>query len=165
MIIGVPREVKDHETRVGLVPSGVIHLHESGHRVLVQSGAGEGSSIPDDEYTHAGAEVVAAAAEVWGRADLVVKVKEPQPSEYGFLRRGLILFTYLHLAPARELTDRLLQAGVTGVAYETIEEPDGSLPLLERGGAFIAVGGLHLAGKEGLVELFRAAGYTVTPIE
>ncbi|HTM51270.1 MAG TPA: alanine dehydrogenase [Bryobacteraceae bacterium] len=130
MIIGVPREVKDHETRVGLVPSGVIHLHEAGHRVLVENRAGEGSSIPDAEYTQAGAEVVADAAEVWGRADLVVKVKEPQPSEYGFLRRGLILFTYLHLAPARELTDRLLEAGVTGVAYETIEEPDGSLPLL-----------------------------------
>ena len=130
MIIGVPKEVKDHETRVGLVPSGVIHLHEAGHRVVVQSGAGEGSSIPDQEYAHAGAEIISTAAEVWSRADLVVKVKEPQPSEYGFLRPGLILFTYLHLAPARELTDRLLQSGVTGVAYETIEEPDGSLPLL-----------------------------------
>jgi alanine dehydrogenase len=130
MVIGVPREVKDHETRVGLVPSGAIHLHEAGHRVLVQSGAGEGSSIPDQEYADTGAEIVAGAAEVWSRSDLVVKVKEPQPSEYGFLRPGLILFTYLHLAPARELTDRLLSSGVTGVAYETIEEPDGSLPLL-----------------------------------
>src|SRR4051794_6798489 len=108
MVIGVPREVKDHETRVGLVPSGAIHLHEAGHRVLVQSGAGEGSSIPDQEYADTGAEIVAGAAEVWSRSDLVVKVKEPQPSEYGFLRPGLILFTYLHLAPARELTDRLL---------------------------------------------------------
>src|SRR5882762_4819017 len=130
MVIGVPREIKDHETRVGLVPSGVIDLHEAGHRILVASGAGEGSSITDAEYQHAGAEIVAGAADVWGRADLVVKVKEQQFSEYGFLRPGLILFTYLHLAPARELTDRLLETGVSGVAYETIVEPDGSLPLL-----------------------------------
>jgi alanine dehydrogenase len=130
MVIGVPKEVKDHETRVGLVPSGVIHLRESGHRVLVESGAGEGSSITDLEYTEAGAEIAAQAEQVWGRSDLVVKVKEPQTTEYGFLRPGLILFTYLHLAPARELTDRLLETKVSGVAYETIVEPDGSLPLL-----------------------------------
>jgi alanine dehydrogenase len=130
MVIGVPKEVKDHETRVGLVPSGVIHLYEAGHQVLVESGAGEGSSITDQEYQAAGAEIAARAADVWGRADLVVKVKEPQASEYAFLRPGLILFTYLHLAPARELTDRLLETKVTGVAYETIVEADGSLPLL-----------------------------------
>src|SRR5882724_3956115 len=130
MVIGVPREIKDHETRVGLVPSGVIDLHEAGHQILVESRAGEGSSITDVEYQHAGAEIVAAAGEVWTRADLVVKVKEPQLSEYGFLRPDLILFTYLHLAPAPELTDRLLEARVTGVAYETIVEEDGSLPLL-----------------------------------
>jgi alanine dehydrogenase len=130
MIIGVPKEVKDHETRVGLVPSGVTALREAGHTVLVQAAAGEGSSLFDDEYSEAGAEMVADAAEVWRRADLVVKVKEPQPSEYGFLRPGLILFTYLHLAPARALTDRLLESGVSGVAYETIREADGSLPLL-----------------------------------
>ena len=130
MVIGVPKEIKDHETRVGLVPSGVIDLHEAGHRILVESGAGEGSSITDVEYQHAGAEIVAAAGDVWGRADLIVKVKEPQQSEYGFLRPDLILFTYLHLAPAPELTDRLLATKVTGVAYETIVEPDGSLPLL-----------------------------------
>jgi alanine dehydrogenase len=130
MVIGVPREVKDHETRVGLVPSGVIHLREAGHQILVESRAGEGSSITDLEYTQAGAEIVASAGEVWARSGLVVKVKEPQPSEYGFLRPGLILFTYLHLAPARELTDRLLETQVSGVAYETIVEPDGSLPLL-----------------------------------
>src|SRR6266404_2361372 len=130
MVIGVPREIKDHETRVGLVPSGVIDLHEAGHQILVESRAGEGSSITDVEYQHAGAEIVAAAGEVWSRADLVVKVKEPQLSEYGFLRPDLILFTYLHLAPAPELTDRLLESRVTGVAYETIVEEDGSLPLL-----------------------------------
>src|SRR5215831_2320452 len=127
MIIGVPKEVKDHETRVGLVPSGVIHLHEAGHKILVESGAGVGSSITDREYAQAGAEIVGGA---WARSDLIVKVKEPQTSEYEFLRPWLILFTYLHLAPARELTDRLLETQVSGVAYETIVEPDGSLPLL-----------------------------------
>src|SRR5216684_6121491 len=130
MIIGVPKEVKDHETRVGLVPSGVVALREAGHEVLVESRAGEGSAITDREYMQAGAGIAQKAAEVWLKADLVVKVKEPQPSEYGFLRPGLILFTYLHLAPLPELTNRLLDAKVTGVAYETIVEPDGSLPLL-----------------------------------
>jgi alanine dehydrogenase len=130
MIIGVPREVKDHETRVGLVPSGVIALREAGHEVLVETHAGEGSSLSDREYMQAGAEIVQKAADVWGRAGLVVKVKEPQPAEYGYFRPNLTLFTYLHLAPLRELTDRLLAARVNGVAYETIREADGSLPLL-----------------------------------
>lgn len=130
MIIGVPREVKDHETRVGLVPSGVAALRETGHEVLVETGAGRGSSLTDREFMQAGAAIVAEAEEVWRKADLVVKVKEPQPSEYAFFRPGLILFTYLHLAPLPELTDRLLDARVNGVAYETILEEDGSLPLL-----------------------------------
>jgi alanine dehydrogenase len=130
MIIGVPREVKDHETRVGLVPSGVIALREAGHEVLVETQAGEGSSISDREYEQAGAEIVQKAADVWGHAALVVKVKEPQPAEYGHFRPSLTLFTYLHLAPLRDLTDRLLAARVNGVAYETIRETDGSLPLL-----------------------------------
>jgi alanine dehydrogenase len=130
MIIGVPREVKDHETRVGLVPSGVSELVEHGHTVLVESGAGAGSTISDTEYRTAGAEIAASAAEVWGRADLIVKVKEPQPSEYEYLRPGLVLFTYLHLAPLPELTERLLASGVIAIAYETIREKDGSLPLL-----------------------------------
>ena len=130
MIIGVPKEVKDHETRVGLVPSGVTALREAGHEVLVESTAGEGSSLTDREYMQAGARILPNAAEVWQRADLVVKVKEPQPAEYGYFRPGLILFTYLHLAPLPELTDRLLAAKVNGVAYETIREADGSLPLL-----------------------------------
>ncbi|MBK9166884.1 MAG: alanine dehydrogenase [Bryobacterales bacterium] len=130
MVIGVPKEVKDHETRVGLVPSGVAALREAGHVVIVESGAGSGSSITDDEYNAAGAAIAASAGEVWSKSDMVVKVKEPQPSEYGQLRPGLILFTYLHLAPLRELTDRLLEARVAGIAYETIVEDDGSLPLL-----------------------------------
>jgi alanine dehydrogenase len=130
MIVGVPKEIKDHETRVGLVPSGVTALVEAGHQVLVQAKAGVGSSLPDDDYAQAGAEIVEAAAEVWNRAELVVKVKEPQPAEFGFLRDGLLLFTYLHLAPEPELTARLLETGTTAIAYETVREKDGSLPLL-----------------------------------
>src|SRR5579864_4024759 len=130
MIIGVPKEVKDHETRVGLVPSGVVALREAGHEVLVETRAGEGSAITDREYMHAGADIMQKAAEVWRKADLIVKVKEPQPSEYEYLRYDLILFTYLHLAPLPELTNRLIESKVIGVAYETIREVDGSLPLL-----------------------------------
>jgi alanine dehydrogenase len=130
MIVGVPKEVKDHEARVGLLPSGAKALVEAGHKVLAQSSAGLGSSLTDDEYRQAGAQIVPTAAELWTKSDLVVKVKEPQPSEYSFLRPGLVLFTYLHLAPLPELTDKLLEARVNGVAYETIRESDGSLPLL-----------------------------------
>src|SRR5262249_38728189 len=130
MIVGVPKEVKDHEARVGLLPSGARALVEAGHKVLAQTGAGLGSSLTDDEYRKAGAEIVPAAADLWSKSDLVVKVKEPQPSEYPYLRPGLVLFTYLHLAPLPELTDKLLETKVDGVAYETIRESDGSLPLL-----------------------------------
>ena len=130
MIVGVPREIKDHETRVGLVPHGVTALREAGHEVLVETRAGEGSSLTDREYQDAGAQILESAAEVWNKGDLVVKVKEPQPAEYAYFRPGLILFTYLHLAPLPDLTDRLLAARVSGVAYETIRESDGSLPLL-----------------------------------
>jgi alanine dehydrogenase len=112
------------------VPSGVTALREAGHEVLVQSTAGAGSALTDGEYAEAGATILPTAAEVWRRADLVVKVKEPQSSEYDHLRPGLILFTYLHLAPLPELTNRMLEAKVNGVAYETIHDVDGSLPLL-----------------------------------
>ncbi|HWZ32561.1 MAG TPA: alanine dehydrogenase [Bryobacteraceae bacterium] len=130
MIVGVPKEVKDHEARVGLLPSGAKALTEAGHKVLAQTGAGLGSSLTDEEYRQAGAEIVATAAELWSKSDLVVKVKEPQTSEYPHLRPGLVLFTYLHLAPLPELTDKLLETKVNGIAYETIRESDGSLPLL-----------------------------------
>jgi len=154
MIIGVPKEIKDHETRVGLVPSGVTGLREAGHQVLVESRAGLGSSITDQEYQEAGAQLVPLAGEVWARADLVVKVKEPQPAEYGFLRPGLILFTYLHLAPLPELTDRLLESGVSAVAYETIREKDGSLPLLTpmsevAGRLAVQIGAVYLEAHNG----------------
>ncbi|HYL38167.1 MAG TPA: alanine dehydrogenase [Bryobacteraceae bacterium] len=130
MTVGVPKEIKDHETRVGLVPSGATALKEAGHRVLVETQAGAGSSIPDQDYRDAGADIVASPAEVWRHADLVVKVKEPQPGEYEYFRPGLILFTYLHLAPLPELTQKLVETGVSSVGYETIRERDGSLPLL-----------------------------------
>ncbi len=130
MIIGVPKEVKDHEARVGLLPSGAKALYEAGHRVLVQAGAGVQSSLPDEEYREAGAEILPTAEAVWAGSDLVIKVKEPQPSEFPFLRPDLILFTYLHLAPLPELTAKLLEARVSAVAYETIREGERYLPLL-----------------------------------
>ena len=130
MIVGVAQEIKDHETRVGLVPAGVTALREAGHKVLVEKNAGAGSSIPDKDYADAGGELVPSAADVWSKSDLVIKVKEPQPSEYGYFRPGLILFTYLHLAPLPELTAKLVETKVNSVAYETIRESDGSLPLL-----------------------------------
>jgi len=130
VIIGAPKEVKDHESRVGLVPAGVDALVEAGHQVIVESGAGRGSSISDREYAEAGARILPTAAEVWSQADLIVKVKEPQPSEFRFLRPDLVLFTYLHLAPLPELTQALLDAGTNAVAYETIREDNGALPLL-----------------------------------
>lgn len=130
MIIGLPKEIKDNEHRVGLVPAGVKVLSGAGHTVLVEKSAGEGSGISDSDYAAAGGQVVDSAEEVWSRADMIVKVKEPLPSEYGFLREELILFTFLHLAPARELTRKLLDSGVTGIAYETITNDHGHLPLL-----------------------------------
>jgi alanine dehydrogenase len=150
MIVGVAKEIKDHETRVGLVPSGVTALREAGHRVLVETQAGTGSSIPDSEYIDAGAEILPTAADVWSKADLVIKVKEPQPSEYAHFRPGLILFTYLHLAPLPELTRKLVDAKVNSVAYETIREADGSLPLLtpmsEVAGTHGGAGGRGVSG-------------------
>jgi alanine dehydrogenase len=131
MVVGVPREIKDHETRVGLVPSGVAVLREAGHEVLVEARAGEGSSIPDEDYRKAGAVVLDAAKDVWGQSDIVIKVKEPQLAEVEYFRPGLILFTYLHLAPLPDLTEQLVKAQVSAIAYETVEEDDHSLPLLE----------------------------------
>nr|WP_201471287.1 alanine dehydrogenase [Microbacterium hydrocarbonoxydans] len=130
MKIGVPTEVKNNENRTALTPAGADRLVHEGHRVLVQSGAGVGSGISDDAYRAAGAEIVATAEETWGEADLLIKVKEPIVEEYGFLRSDLTLFTYLHLAADRALTTALVDAGTTAVAYETVQLPDRSLPLL-----------------------------------
>jgi alanine dehydrogenase len=129
VIIGVPKEIKTREYRVGMTPAGVRSLTSRGHTVLVERGAGEGSGIHDGAYTAQGAQIVDQAAHAWG-AEMVVKVKEPLPAEYGFFREGLVLYTYLHLAPERELTTKLATTGVKSVAYETIQLDDGSLPLL-----------------------------------
>ncbi|HEY9723186.1 MAG TPA: alanine dehydrogenase [Oscillatoriaceae cyanobacterium] len=130
MIIGVPKEIKDNENRVALTPAGTTALSLAGHTVLVQSGAGLGSGFTDDDYVQAGGQIVPTAADAWQKAQMVVKVKEPLPSEYGYLRPDLVLFTYLHLAASAELTEALLKSGITGIAYETIQMPDNSLPLL-----------------------------------
>jgi alanine dehydrogenase len=130
MIIGVPREIKEEENRVAITPTGVAAFIAHGHQVLMQKGAGTGSGILDRSYEGAGATMLDSAAEVWQRSDLVMKVKEPVRSEYPFLREGLILFTYLHLAANEELTRILQEKKVTAIAYETIQLDDGSLPLL-----------------------------------
>ena len=131
MNIGIPKEIKDNENRVALPPHAVRELHNRGHVVYVEQGAGAGSAFSDAEYVQAGATLLDTAAEVWHRAEMILKVKEPQPSEYGYLRDDLILFTYLHLAASKELTAALLESGVTGLAYETVEDRHGHLPLLQ----------------------------------
>lgn len=130
MIVGIPKEIKDDEYRVSQIPAGVQVLTEAGHRILVEQGAGEPSGFRDDDYLKAGAELVTDGAEVFSKSEMVLKVKEPQEAEYEFCHPGLILFTFLHLASAERLTHILLERQVTGIAYEAVELPDGSLPLL-----------------------------------
>ncbi len=130
MRVGVPREVKDNEYRVAITPAGVHELVVAGHSILIGEGAGLGSAIADADYVAAGAQVVADASEVWAASELVLKVKEPTPDEHRLMRPGQVLFTYLHLAASRVLTDAVLASGVTAVAYETVQLADGSLPLL-----------------------------------
>ena len=153
MIVGVPKEIKAGEERVALTPAGVRALSERGHRVLVESGAGAGSGIRDDDFARHGAST-ASAAELWGSADLVLKVKEPLAPEWPQLRPGQILFTYLHLAPDRRLTEALRQSGAIAIGYETVQRPDGSLPLLT---PMSEVAG-RLAVQEGAYYLGRAHG-------
>ncbi len=153
MQVGVPRETKNREYRVALTPAGVQHLVAAGHEVLVETGAGSGSAVDDDDFRAAGARIVPGAADAWA-AELVCKVKEPIAQEYGYLREDLTLFTYLHLAADRPTTDALLAAGTTSIAYETVQLPDGSLPLLapmsEVAGRLAAqVGAYHLMRNEG----------------
>ena len=130
MKVGIPREVKNHEYRVAITPAGVMELTRHGHDVFVETQAGVGSSIPDEEFVAAGASILPDADAVWEIGDLILKVKEPIAEEYHRMRRGQLLFTYLHLAASRTCTDALINAGVTAIAYETVESPDGSLPLL-----------------------------------
>src|SRR5689334_19659335 len=130
MRVGIPKEIKDNEYRVGLIPSVVRELAQNAHRVIVEKGAGEGAGFSDDDYRAAGAEITPDAAELFGTAELIVKVKEPLAIERKRLRRGQALFTYLHLAPDREQTFALIESGVTAIAYETVTDPHGKLPLL-----------------------------------
>lgn len=130
MKVGIPSEVKDHEYRVAITPSGVHELARHGHEVFVQAGAGLGSSISDEEFAAAGAKVLGTADDVWAEGDLVLKVKEPQPAEYPRMRADQVLFTYLHLAASADCTRALVGSGTTAVAYETVQLADGSLPLL-----------------------------------
>ncbi|MFO8191605.1 MAG: alanine dehydrogenase [Bacillota bacterium] len=130
MLIGVPREVKCDENRVAVTPGGVQSFVKAGHRVLVEKSAGEGSGFSDEQYRLSDAEIIASPADIYSRADLILKVKEPQDSEYKFLRSGLIIFTFLHLGAAPCLADELLKNNITGISYDTVQKPDGSLPLL-----------------------------------
>jgi alanine dehydrogenase len=154
MKIGVPKEVKNHEYRVALTPAGVYELSARGHLVMIQTEAGAGSSISDDDYRSAGATIVAGADEVWGEAEMVLKVKEPIAEEYHRMQEGQTLFTYLHLAADKRLTEELLERGVTGIAYETVQTPDGALPLLA---PMSEVAG-RLAPQVGSHTLMRAQG-------
>src|SRR4030081_771272 len=153
MTIGVPKEIKEQEQRVALLPSAVEQLKRRGHSVLVEKNAGVGSGYPDEDYVKAGAEIVDQAKDVFAKADMIVKVKEPLPAEYGLLRKGQILFTYLHLAASKPLTDALLKSGVIGVAYETIQVGN-KLPLLEpmseiAGRMSVVMGAYYLAKHNG----------------
>jgi alanine dehydrogenase len=152
--VGIPREVKNNEFRVAITPAGVHELVRNGHQVVVEQSAGQGSSIPDEEYTAAGAAILPTADEVWGTADLLLKVKEPVAEEYHRLRKDQILFTYLHLAASRACTDALLESGTTAIAYETVETADGRLPLLA---PMSEVAG-RLAPQVGAYHLMRSAG-------
>src|SRR5437588_4447611 len=129
-VVGVPNEIKTHESRVAMTPVGVEELHRSGHRVLIQAGAGQGSGISDDHYAQHGAEIVGTAADVWRHADLIVRVKEPLPVEWPLMRAGQTVFTYFHFAADEALTRAVMAAGVTAVAYETARDEHGRLPLL-----------------------------------
>ncbi|GIJ36288.1 alanine dehydrogenase [Verrucosispora sp. WMMD703] len=154
MKVGIPREVKNHEYRVAITPAGVNEFTRGGHQVFVEAGAGLGSSITDEEFAAAGAKILESADEVWDAADLVLKVKEPVAEEYHRMREGQVLFTYLHLAASRDCTQALLDRKVTGIAYETVELPDRSLPLLA---PMSEVAG-RLAPQVGAFYLMRTGG-------
>ena len=130
MKVGVPKELKNHEYRVAITPAGVHELVRAGHQVFIEQDAGTGSAIPDADFVAAGASIMPGADDVWATSELVLKVKEPVPEEYHRMRKGQVLFTYLHLAASRQCTDALLGSGITSIAYEMVQAPDGSLPLL-----------------------------------
>jgi alanine dehydrogenase len=152
--VGIPTEIKNHEYRVAITPAGVHELVASGHEVLVQRDAGVGSAIPNEAFQAAGARILDTADDVWGAGELILKVKEPVPDEYHRMRKDQVLFTYLHLAASRECTDALLAAGTTAIAYETVQLPDRSLPLLA---PMSEVAG-RLAPQVGAYHLMRQGG-------
>ena len=154
MIIGIPKEIKDQEYRVGVTPYGVASLHKEGHAVLLESGAGEGSGLSDKAFESAGAQILSSKKKLFDQADLIVKVKEPVPREFDFFQRGQILFTFLHLAANRQLLDFLLEKEVSAIAYETIESADGRRPLLKpmseiAGRMSVLAGAYHLQRQQG----------------
>src|SRR5437868_10410975 len=130
MIIGVPKEIKSDEYRVAMIPVGALELTRAGHRVLIEEGAGQGSGIADEQYEQNGGEIVSSSEDIWKRADLVVKVKEPLPKEWPLMRDGQVVFTYFHFAADEALTAAVIRSGITAVAYETIKDARGNLPLL-----------------------------------
>lgn len=154
MLIGVPKEIKNHEYRVGLTPSSVMELAKHGHQVMIERNAGAGVDFSDDQYLVAGAEIVTTAEEIFARSDMIIKVKEPQPQECKMLRAGQILYTYLHLAPDPDQTKLLVESGATCVAYETVTDADGGLPLLApmsevAGRMSVQAGAHHLEKAQG----------------
>ena len=154
MLVGIPTEIKNNENRVAITPAGVNELTRRGHEVIIEQGAGLGSSITDDAFRLAGASIVGTAAEVWAAAELLLKVKEPIASEYPLMRQGQVLFTYLHLAASAECTDALIASGTTAIAYETVQLADRSLPLLSpmsevAGRLSVQVGAYHLLSANG----------------
>lgn len=154
MIIGVPKEIKTHENRVALLPGGVVKMKRNGHDVLIEKGAGKGSGFSDEKYTAAGAEVIDDVEEVWDRAEMIMKVKEPTEIEYDRMKKGQIIFTYFHFAASRELTEAVINSGCVAIAYETVEKKDGSLPLLI---PMSEVAG-RMAAQEGAKYLEKAQG-------
>ncbi|HEY0471693.1 MAG TPA: alanine dehydrogenase [Kribbella sp.] len=154
MKVGVPKEVKNHEYRVAITPSGVHEFVRNGHEVLIERGAGAGSLLSDDEFVAAGARIIPSADDVWADAELVLKVKEPVEEEYPRMRKEQVLFTYLHLAASHDSTTALMKSGITGIAYETVQLPDGSLPLLA---PMSEVAG-RLAPQAGAYHLMRNGG-------
>ncbi|HXH86616.1 MAG TPA: alanine dehydrogenase, partial [Nitrospira sp.] len=168
MIIGVPKEIKDHEYRVSVTPDGVRALCQAGHEVLVEPSAGDGSGYSDEQYRKAGATIAASAEDVFHRAALIVKVKEPLLSECPLFREGQLLFTYLHLAALPDLTKALLSAKVTAIAYETIEAQDGTLPMLKpmseiAGRMSVQIGARYLEKTQGGRGLLMAGVPGVEP--
>ncbi|MCH9022432.1 MAG: alanine dehydrogenase, partial [Planctomycetes bacterium] len=170
MIIGVPREIQDNEDRVSITPAGALALCHQGHRVLLEQGAGAGSGFSDEDFAQSGAEVIDGPAEIFASAQMILKVKEPQPSEYQSLTNGQILFTFLHLAASGKLTKWLMDKSVTAIGYETVQSPSGDLPLLKpmsevAGRAAVQIGAHLLERPQGGMGILLGGVPGVAPAE